>query len=148
MAIRKATKGSKVDDHIVDKVGITEQTGEKDIQWEATKGEVESTTNLEDDEGHGPAVIVRSFDFKANPAAFHEHTPSKQELFNAHAKQIEIHLWKDGMQVMPDVDPKVILSKKRDGYRIIVGAEPAKGNLLYQTPQTLSQIASKRTFTE
>lgn len=141
---KKATKESKVDDHIVDKVGITETTGEKDIQWEATKGEAESTTTLQDDEGYGPAVIVRSFDFKANPQAFHQYTPSKQELFNAHAKQIEIHLWKDGLQVMPDVDPKVILSKKRDGYRIVVGAEPARGHLLHQTPQTLSQIVNKQ----
>ena len=137
-------KDSKVDDHIKGKVGITEQTGEKDIQWDATQGEVESDVHLEDDKGVGNAIIVRSFDFKANPQAFLERTPTKQELFNDSARLIEIQLWKDGLQVMPDVNPKVMISKNKQNYRIVVGAEPAKGHLLGVTPQTLSQIANKK----
>lgn len=142
MAIKKASKNSKVEDHIVDKAGITQQTDKGDVEWKATRGEAESTTTFEDDKGEGKAVLVRSFDFKANPAAFLHATPSKQELFNAHANQIETILWKDGLQVMPEIEPRLILSKKRDGYRIVVGAEPAKGHLLHQRPQMLTQIAN------
>jgi hypothetical protein len=45
---------------------------------------------------------------------------------------------------MPDVNPKVMISKKKEGYRIVVGAEPSRGHLLHQAPQTLSQIANKQ----
>lgn len=144
MAVKKV-KDSVVEDHIKDTAKAVEKNGldnGKDVDWEATKGEVTSDVHLEDDTGQGAAVIVRSFDFKANPEAFRHHTPSKQELFSAHEKQIEVLLWQDGMQPMPDVTPKVMLSKNRKNYRIVVGAEPAKGHLLTQNPQTLSQITN------
>ena len=139
-------KDSKVEDHIKGKVKAVEKgsvDNEKDIQWDATQGEVQSDVHLEDDKGDGRAIIVRSFDFKANPQAFLERTPSKQELFNDSAKLIEIKLWEDGMQVMPDVNPKVMISKNKQFYRVVVGAEPAKGHLLGQAPKTLSQITNE-----
>lgn len=138
--------GNDINDFLGEKVGITEydsvDSSTGNVQWNVQQGEVHSSTNLEDDEGSGAAVIIRSFDFKANPQAFHIHVPSKQELFNAHAKQIEVLLWKDGMQVMSDVSPKVMISKNKQNYRIVVGAEPAKGHILSQPTQTLSQITN------
>lgn len=139
-------KNNDLNDFVDAKNTLTEEntvdspTGK--VEWDVQQGEVHSNTTFEDDQGHGKKIIVRSFDFKANPEAFRHHTPSKQELFNAHANQIETILWKDGLQVMGDVAPRLMLSKKRDGYRIVVGAEPAKGFLLHDRPQTLTQIAN------
>lgn len=118
------------------------------VNYDVKKGEVHSDTHLEDDEGFGKTIVIRSFDFKANPVAFKQYTPSKQELFNAHAKQIEIQLYADGLQPMDDVKVQVMLSKKRDGYRIVVGAEPRKGQIITRRDQdkiqTLSQAAHGR----
>jgi len=140
----RSHKNRQLEDHILGETEVVENSQEeKDINWEAKQGVVESSTKLEDDTGHGDAIVVRSFDYKANPEAFRLHTPSKQELFNAHIKQIEVHLWTDGLKVMTDVSPKVMLSKKKDGYRIVVGAEPMRGQSfsLRDKPQTLSEIA-------
>ncbi len=145
---RKVKKtGNNLEDHIEAQSTVVDEAGivsSDKVQWDVQQGEVQSSTNLEDDEGSGKQVIVRSFDFRANPEAFRHHTPSKQELFDAHAHQIEVLLWKDGLQVMPDVKPQIILSKKREGYRIVVGAEPSKGFLMPYAlkAQTLTQIAN------
>lgn len=113
----------------------------QDTSWDVKKGEVHSDTKLEDDKGEGRAVIIRAFDFKANPETFHQHIPTRQELFNAHYKQIEVSLMVDGMKVFDEVAPRVMLSKDKTGYRIMVGALPARGHLLHTKPQTLTQIA-------
>ncbi len=102
--------------------------------------ETKSETHLEDDKGTGGAAIIRMFEFAANPIAFKQHKPTKQELFNYHAKGIEVMLWKDGMKVLTEVDPKVTINQKKSKYRIFVGAVPQKGHLLTERPQTLSQI--------
>lgn len=108
--------------------------------YQASQIQVESDTKIEDDSGTGGAAIVRVFEFAANPQAFKEYRPSKQELFNSHAKGIEIMLWRDGMTVMPEVAPKVTINKKKTKYRIIVGAKPAKGHMLLERPKTLKEI--------
>lgn len=156
MAVRKSKARSasskNIEDHILGETHVTVDSSLDDqartTNYDVKQGEVHSDIKLEDDIGHGKAIVVRSFDFKANPQAFKERTPSKQELFNAHAKQIEIILWKDGLQVMPDVYPQLVLDKKRRGYRIIVGAEPMKGNIIMMNDQdklqTLSQAAHGR----
>lgn len=142
-----------IEDHIVGETAATVHNSTLDgkqssVHYDVKQGEVHSDIHLEDDEGHGKTIVVRSFDFKANPNAFREYTPSKQELFNAHAKQIESYLWTDGLKVMPDVHPQIILSKKRDGYRIVVGAEPRQGQIITKRDmdkvQTLSQAAHGR----
>lgn len=139
-------------DHILGETTATVvpsiDSGGKAHDYDIKQGEVHSDIHLEEDTGHGKAIVIRSFDFKANPNAFKERTPSKQELFNAHAKQIEVILWKDGLEVMPDVTPQLMLSKRREGYRIVVGAEPRKGQLISSLDQdkfqTLSQAAHGR----
>jgi hypothetical protein len=142
-----------IQDHILGETTATVHNStldgtESSVHYNVKEGEVHSDIHLEDDEGFGKTIVVRSFDFKANPAAFHAHTPSKQEIFNAHAKQIEAYLWEDGLQPMPDVNIQVILSKKREGYRIVVGAEPRKGQIISRRDQdkiqTLSQAAHGR----
>lgn len=145
----RVASSKDLNDHIIGETTATVVTGldanASGHHYDVKQGEVHSDTHLEDDTGHGKTIVIRSFDFKANPLAFKERTPSKQELFNAHAKQIEILLWKDGLKVMPDVKPQLILSKQRNHYRIIVGAEPEKGQLIsikdQDKIQTLSQAA-------
>lgn len=114
-------------------------------RWDdVSKIETASETHLEDDTGHGEAAIIRCFEFAANPEAFKQHKPTKQELFNHHSKGIEIMLWKDGMKVMPEIAPRIILNKRNTKYRIFVGARPMKGHLLREAPKTLSQIAHNK----
>lgn len=125
------------------KFGGTEQLGKvkmHDFTHEVASVEEQSETKLEQDQGVGQVVFIRNFTFKANPEAFKEHPPTKQELFNYHAKGIEISLWRDGLQVMPEVEPRVVIEEDKAIYRIFVGAIPARGQILQDTPQTLSQL--------
>ena len=117
----------------------------KDIAWDASQIEVESDTHLEDDEGVGSAAIIRCFEFAANPQAFGEHQPTKQELFNSHLKGIETMLWRDGMKIMPEVQPRIIFEQTT--YKIFVSATPMRGHILRERPQTLSQIANDERYT-
>lgn len=142
-----------IEDHIISETAATVYNPtldgkESSVHYDVKQGEVHSDIHLEDDEGSGKTIVVRSFDFKANPQAFKDHTPSKQELFNTHAHQIEAILWNDGLEVMTDVRPQVILSKRRTGYRIVVGAEPRRGHIITKRDQkkvqTLSQAAHGR----
>jgi hypothetical protein len=111
-----------------------------DVLWNTSEINTESETKLEDDKGEGGVAIIRKFEFAANPIAFKQYKPTKQELFNSHAKQIEIMLWQDGMKLLADVNPKITINKSKTKYRIFVGAEPQKGHLLREVPKTLSQI--------
>lgn len=112
----------------------------KDIAWEANEMQAQSDTKIEDDAGVGGAIVIRQFEFGVNPEAFKQHKPTKQELFNAHYKGIEAMLWVDGLTVIPEINPKVTISKNGKKYRIFIGAKPAKGQMLYQKPQTLNEI--------
>jgi|SRR5581483_2420709 len=133
---------------VKEKIGETKQIIEenavdapvKDVVWNANQAEVESTTNLQDDTGHGGAAIIRSFTYGINPEAFKIHVPTKQELFNHHIKQIEITLYGDGLKIMTEVQPQIKFNRKMTQYTIIVGAQPMRGQTLLQTPQLLSDI--------
>lgn len=146
---RKASS-KELSDHIIGETAATElspvDNKEKDVQWDVKQGEIHSDTNLEADTGWGQEVIVRSFEFKANPEAFRQHTPSKQELFNAHLKQIEILLWRDGLRFFDGVTPQLSIAKKQEGYRIVVGCEAMPGHIIHARDkerfQTLSQAAN------
>lgn len=111
----------------------------KDIAWQASQIEAQSDTKLEDDTGYGKAIVIRMFEFAINPNGW-PNKPTKQELFNAHLHGIEVMLWRDGLKVMTDVEPRLSIGKKK--YRIWVAAEPARGHLLNETPKTLSQLAA------
>lgn len=118
-----------------DHIGSTKFNG---YDHEVESVESQSRTNLEQDHGVGNAAVIRMFEFSANPETFQHHLPTKQELFNAHYKGIELALWKDGLKVIPTVNPQIAVGKKR--YRIWVGAAPMRGQTLSERPQTLSDI--------
>ena len=149
--IKKAEKNRSVSsrelsDHVVAEATAVEKEhidSNKGVEWKANQGEVHSDVKLEDDIGYGKKVVLRVFDFKANPASFKNWTPSKQELFNSHAKDIELFLWKDGLVAMPEVSPQIKLSKDRSHYRIVVGAEPRFGQQIYDKAHTLSELTNE-----
>lgn len=109
--------------------------------YEVSSMEAQSETKLEHDEGHGAALVLRCFTFKANPEVFQHHQPTKQELFNHHLKGIEIALWRDGLTPFVDSEPRLIVNKEKGTYEIWVGARPMKGHMLHEKPQTLTEIA-------
>ncbi len=128
----------------VAKFGGTDELGKAKLnghEHDVSSIETQSRTKLEDDAGHGAAVIIRCFTFGANPIAFKEHTPTKQELFNYHLKHIEMELWKDGMIPHSAVEPRLAINKQKGWYQIFVTAKPARGHLLNVNPQTLTEIA-------
>lgn len=148
MSKQKSHKNRKLEDHIGREFDLIETNVKdapvKDVHWQGKELQTESDVHLEDDEGYGNATIIRCFTFGANPEAFAQHKPTKQELFNSHLKGIEVMLWKDGLKVMTSVTPRLVISKSKKFYQIFVGAEPAKGHNLYQTPQKLADIAHGR----
>lgn len=128
----------------VAKFGGTESLGNVQLNGhthEASTIEAQSKVHLEDDEGYGNAVVIRCFEFGMNPVAFKEYAPTRQELFNSHYKGIEIALWRDGLKVISEVNPRIVVDEKNSRYQIFVGARPMKGQLLKESPLTLSQIA-------
>ena len=116
-------------------------TGDKDIKWEGEEISTQSETKLSDDKGSGQAVVLRFFDFGANAEAFKIHKPSAQELLNSHLKGIEAMLWRDGLKVYPDVQPRFMISKDKKNYRFIIACLPSKGNVI-QT-NTLTELLTK-----
>lgn len=113
-----------------------------DNHSEAAQVQVESQTKLEDDEGLGNAAVIRQFTFSMNLETFRNNPVSKQELFNHHLKQIEIVLWQDGLKILTEVHPQLQINAKKRQYTIIVGAEPAPGEMLHwnQKPKKLSEL--------
>ena len=128
----------------VAKFGGTENLGKatyNNYEHEVSNIETQSKTKLEDDAGHGGAAIIRRFSFGMNAESFKEKPPTKQELFNYHIKGIEIMLWRDGMKIMTEVQPRIMLEEKKMQYHIFVGARPQKGFILREAPQTLKEVA-------
>lgn len=123
----------------VDELGKTKLNGH---EHEVSSVETQSDTKLEHDTGEGFPVILRAFEFGVNLEAFKDHTPTMQELFNSHAKGIEMHLWRDGMILFDQVQPRIMFNKPKTKYKIFIAALPAGNNVLLETPQTLSQIAN------
>lgn len=128
----------------VSKFGGTEELGKVELHGhthEAATVEALSETKLEHDEGYGNAAIIRCFTFGMNPKTFQEVQPTKQDLFNSHIKGIELALWRDGLKVMPDVEPRITFNTEKMQYQIFIAATPQRGHILHQKPMTLSEIA-------
>jgi hypothetical protein len=94
------------------------------------------------DSGKGKPIIMRFFEFKANPVTFKRDNPTNQQLFDAHANEIRLFLWRDGLKAFEGLEPRIIRSKKKDGYRIMVACEPRLGITLAEPTQTLQQIVN------
>lgn len=127
----------------VQKFGGTEKVGDVELNGfnhDVSSIEEQSKTSLEQDMGTGQVAVIRCFEFKANMDAFKEHPIGKQELFNHHLKGIEIALWRDGLQIMSNVEPRIVFDEDKSIYRIFVGSLPMRGQTVQQTPQTLTQL--------
>ena len=94
------------------------------------------------DSATGRKLIVRVFDFNwkngINKQDIEQRKNDKQGFFNSHAKYIKDFLWKDGLSVREDHDPKMIFNKK--GYRIAVLCEARFGVSIFDKPTTLQDI--------
>jgi hypothetical protein len=112
----------------------------KDITWEGEEIAVESKTKLEEDKGTGQTVILRVFEFAANPITFKQHKPTAQELFSSHLQGIKSLLWRDGLAPYEAVEPRLIFSKDKSMYRFIIPCVATIGSTVIDKPQTLSQI--------
>jgi len=110
----------------------------KDIQWEGEELGVESTTKLEEDGGTGQAIVLRFFDFAANPEVFKQHKPTANELFSSHRMGMDALLWKDGLNPCQEIEPRLIFSKDRSMYRFVVSCIPTQA--LVDNPKTLKQL--------
>lgn len=88
-----------------------------DEKWIGEELEVTSDKPLED-AGTGDKYSIRTFYFKFHPDIVNgkKKLPTKQELFNAHLKQIELEIWKDGMAVEKHQEPQ--LKYNKEGYAI------------------------------
>ncbi len=144
---KKIAKGQFETENSFDAMGESKKIVGGDFDgYEAQQVEAASKTHLEDDKGEGVAAILRCFKFGMNPQAFSQYTPTKQELFNSHYKGIELALWKDGLTVVPDINPRIVTDEQKMSYEIWVTARPSRGQIIPydMTPKTLSQIAHGR----
>lgn len=138
--LKKQKKGKDVA-----KFGGTEELGNVKLHGydhDSASVEVQSQTKLEQDEGYGNVVVVRQFTFGMNPEAFKLARPTKQDIFNAHYKGIEIHLWKDGWKVEPDINPRIVVNPEKMQYTIFVSARPMKGQRVLEKPLTMSEVVN------
>lgn len=123
----------------VQKFGGTDKLGEVKFQdkYEVSSIEAQSKTKLQDDPNEGNAVIIRRFEFGINPVAWQQNPPSKQDLFNYHLKGIEMMLWRDGMKIYDEVQPRLVIDPNKMKYFIFVSAKPQKGHILREVPKPL-----------
>lgn len=117
---------------------VTTSPGHK---WEGQDIEVKSDPLI--DSGTGKPVIIRMFQFAANPEILKKFKPTKQELFNSHATQIKHMLWADGLRPLDGISPSVNTSKKREMYRIFVTCEARLGLNIIEKPKTLQEITKQ-----
>lgn len=90
----------------------------------------------------GKKIIIRKFEFEWKKGIKTEERMNaqynKQEFFNSHAKYIKDFLWKDGLSILENQDPKMIFNNK--GYVIVVATEARWGVSIFDKPTTLQQI--------
>lgn len=113
-------------------------------KYEVEQVQTESKTHLEDDKGQGGEIILRFFEYTANPETFKDRIPSGQQLLNAHLKEMEIKLWQDGLKPDPRIEPRLLFSKDRTHYKFVIGCRLGTGQILTETPMTLTEVAHGR----
>lgn len=98
------------------------------------------------DSASGKKVIIRVFDFEWKKGMKTEDKMNaqynKQALFNAHAKMVRDFLWKDGLSILENEDPKLNFTKT--GYRIAVACEARFGVSIFEKGSTLQDILKKK----
>lgn len=94
------------------------------------------------DSATGKKIIIRLFDYEwpkgIKKEEIQKYKNDKQVFFNGHAKYIRDFLWKDGLSIREDHDPKMIFNKK--GYRIAVLCEARFGVSIFDRPTDLQTI--------
>ena len=123
---------------LVERETITEPA----VEWEGEEVSAESKTQLTDDQGTGQEVVLRFFEFGANPEVFAQHKPTAQELFNSHSKGMESLLWRDGLRPYEAVEPRLMFSKDKTKYRFILACTK-HGSLYSGNARTLTQLLKK-----
>lgn len=88
----------------------------------------------------GDNVLLRVFDFGANPENLKRDKPTKQQLFDSHVKQIMTMLWSDGLEPAKEINPLIQISKKKEKYRILMWCRAKSGVAWADTPQSLQEI--------
>lgn len=110
------------------------------VEWDGEEVSAQSKTTLQDDKGTGQAVVLRFFDFTANPQTFKDHKPTAQELFNIHRRGLESIMWRDGLKPYDAVEPRLMFAKDSSHYRFIIACIPNISNVLTEKPKTLSEL--------
>lgn len=131
---KKSHDNRKLEDHL----GRTADFKHEGNRWNAQEISTESTPLM--DEARGAPIILRVFEFAANPEAFKYQIPTKEQLVSDHKKGIELFLWKDGLRPIESMRPKVIISKKKDRYSIYVTCQARPGVSVVDKPKTLQEI--------
>lgn len=111
--------------------------------------DVQSETTLESDLGTGSPYILRTYEFKTNPELLNDVVnrktawPTAQEFFNQHARGIEGMMWGDGMSPVKELEPRVVFTRDKKKYLIMVWAQPSLGQVINEKPYTLGEISRK-----
>lgn len=111
-------------------------------KWQAQELGVNSNVPLVD-AGTGKPYIIRQFEFSFNPKFIKDVKEKKtivdkQAIFNSHWKQLEITLWGDGLVPRKDIEPRIIIGKRK--YKIVLLCEPRLGVMVAEKAQTLQEI--------
>ena len=113
----------------------------KNTEWVDQDLAVKADTPLIDS-ATGKKLIVRMFDFQWNKGIkrqdIEQASMNKQQIFNSHVAYIKSFLWKDGLTVREDHDPKLIFTK--EGYRIAVLCEARFGLNIFEKGNTLQDL--------
>ena len=128
----------KADKHEGQRIGL--DTGKE--KWEGQELGVNSNIPLVD-AGTGKQYIIRQFEFEFNPKFIKDLKDGKtkldrQVLFNSHWKQIEVTLWGDGLVPRKDIEPRMMIGKKK--YRIVLMCEPRLRTMIADKARTLQEI--------
>jgi len=112
----------------------------QDIEWEGEEVQAESKTKIQEDKGTGQPIILRFFDFQANPEAFKNEMPTAQQLFNSHRMGMESMLWTDGLTPCEAIEPRILFAKDKSHYRFVVSCIPSLGNTIVEKSNTLEEL--------
>ena len=118
-----------------------------DFDWHGSSVETESVPMVDDQKGE--KFVLRHFEFKINPEIIGR-ALDKQELFNAHWKQIKTMLWSDGLVAVDEVAPRVVLETEL--YRIFITCRPRLGlgvmTTINEKPTNLQDIFKPQDLTK
>lgn len=92
------------------------------------------------DSATGRPLILRTYTYFVKPNAVGN--PTKQQIFNYHWPQIKTMIWADGLVANTDIDPRVVVGKKK--YRIFVLCEPRFRQMVVDRPTTLQDVFKKK----